>query len=63
MEVTNISFRKINTFDRDMAGILACPRCRKGLDIRADSLRCARCGVSYPIVRGIPDLRMKNKGQ
>jgi uncharacterized protein YbaR (Trm112 family) len=60
MQVTDINFRKINTFDRGMVRILACPSCRNVLKIASDTLKCARCGTSYPIIRGIPDLRRKN---
>jgi SAM-dependent methyltransferase len=44
---------------RDGAGALAlaCPRCRRPLEAGQESLRCAACGTSHPVVLGIPDLR------
>ena len=52
--------------------ILACPLCKgklelkvaaeKGGEIVTGSLRCAKCGVTYPITDGIPDLLPPEKG-
>ena len=50
----------------DLLDILCCPVCKGDLtlsvsrkekdEILEGSLRCARCGVDYPISDGIPDL-------
>ena len=50
----------------DLLEILCCPVCkgdltlsetrRDGDEIVEGTLRCARCGVDYPITDGIPDL-------
>lgn len=37
----------------------ACPACGEPVLETADRLRCGQCGRSYPIVEGIPDLRLK----
>lgn len=37
---------------------LCCPRCRAALDEEAQRLRCAGCGAAYPVIAGIPDLRV-----
>ncbi|HEX7254120.1 MAG TPA: methyltransferase domain-containing protein, partial [Thermoanaerobaculia bacterium] len=37
----------------------ACPACGGALTERSDALVCASCGRSYPILFGIPDLRLK----
>ncbi len=37
---------------------IVCPRCRGSLNAEPDSLHCAPCSASYPIVAGIPDLRL-----
>jgi len=37
---------------------VVCPRCRDGLRDEDASLRCAGCGADYPVVAGIPDLRV-----
>ena len=39
---------------------LVCPRCRRDLERRPQAYRCARCGLIYPIVCGIPDLRLRS---
>src|SRR3954452_21912154 len=39
-----------------MLETLRCPSCRSELALSGDSLICARCNVSYPIVDGIPRL-------
>lgn len=40
--------------------LLACPRCRGGLEdsgsTAAPLLRCASCGLAYPVEQGIPVL-------
>jgi uncharacterized protein len=50
----------------DLLEILCCPVCRgtltltvarkDGDEIVTGTLRCAKCGVDYPIAEGIPDL-------
>jgi SAM-dependent methyltransferase len=37
---------------------LVCPRCRGELQHESASLRCADCAAAYPVVAGIPDLRV-----
>jgi SAM-dependent methyltransferase len=37
---------------------LVCPRCRGALEDEDASLRCAGCSAEYPVVAGIPDLRV-----
>lgn len=39
----------------DAAALLACPRCQGAL---ADGLRCERCGRSYSVEGGVPELRL-----
>jgi uncharacterized protein YbaR (Trm112 family) len=41
---------------RDLASIIACPRCKGAVEWRSAEVRCGTCGVDYPIVRGIPRL-------
>jgi SAM-dependent methyltransferase len=40
------------------ARALICPSCRTDLARNVDGFRCAACGREYPIVAGIPDLRL-----
>ena len=35
-----------------------CPRCKLALEKREAELHCSHCGSTYPIVAGIPDLRL-----
>jgi 2-polyprenyl-3-methyl-5-hydroxy-6-metoxy-1,4-benzoquinol methylase len=37
----------------------ACPACAGVLEAGADALTCASCGRSYPVVAGLPDLRLE----
>lgn len=37
---------------------VVCPRCLGGLDHRDGHLECAICETTYPVVAGIPDLRI-----
>ena len=38
----------------DLLAILACPVCGGGLAEDANALRCATCGRSFPVSRGVP---------
>ncbi len=37
---------------------IVCPRCRGPLAAASDSLSCAACPSEYPVIAGIPDLRL-----
>ena len=37
----------------------ACPSCREELSPAAEELACARCGSRFPVLFGIPDLRLQ----
>lgn len=43
--------------------VFACPTCRGKLDEQAEGLRCVKCDVRYPVVNGIPDLRVPSEGR
>jgi SAM-dependent methyltransferase len=36
-----------------------CPRCKGGLAIAASSYRCDGCAITYPVLFGIPDFRLR----
>ena len=36
-----------------------CPSCRSPLESRKEAFRCPACGRGYPVLFGIPDLRIK----
>jgi uncharacterized protein YbaR (Trm112 family) len=40
----------------ELLAILACPVCKKPLQMPADKLQCVNCGRLYPIRDGIPIL-------
>lgn len=42
-----------------MAAELVCPACRVTLDDQGDALGCTSCGRQFPVVAGIPDLRLR----
>lgn len=50
--------RRDSAAARILAGVV-CPRCRIILEMRPDDRYCARCGTAYPVVAGIPDLRLR----
>jgi len=39
---------------KDLLDILACPVCKKPVELREDRLVCAACRKAYPIRNGIP---------
>src|SRR4051794_31444440 len=44
--------------DARLHEVLACPSCAHGLEPAAAALRCGGCGRDYPVLGGIPDLRL-----
>jgi SAM-dependent methyltransferase len=40
------------------AGVWRCPRCRGGLVAQGQGLECRDCAARYPVVAGLPDLRV-----
>jgi uncharacterized protein YbaR (Trm112 family) len=42
--------------DSDLLALLVCPVDHEKLDLRDSSLICTKCGRSYPIVDGIPNM-------
>ncbi len=44
--------------DEALLALLVCPRCHGSLDRSPDALSCGPCDQRYPIVLGIPDLRL-----
>jgi uncharacterized protein YbaR (Trm112 family) len=48
-------------FDQTQLDRLACPACLGRFSLVGESLRCAACGLAYPIVDGIPVLMAKWK--
>src|SRR5262249_5825869 len=42
----------------DLLRVLRCPMCKLGLSMECSELWCAKCGKRYPIILGIPDLRV-----
>ena len=45
--------------DSELLGILVCPKCKGGLDVREEqerhvALDCSACALSYPVEKGIP---------
>ncbi|HEX7667200.1 MAG TPA: hypothetical protein VF407_21865, partial [Polyangiaceae bacterium] len=43
--------------------VFACPTCRGDLAENGAALHCAACTVDYPIVNGIPDLRVPSEAR
>jgi uncharacterized protein YbaR (Trm112 family) len=45
------------TLNRELIDILACPRCKGELKLRADesAFECGACRLAYPIVDDIPN--------
>lgn len=43
----------------DFKGLeIVCPACRRDLERTGDSLRCTSCSREFPVLHGIPDLRL-----
>jgi ubiquinone/menaquinone biosynthesis C-methylase UbiE/uncharacterized protein YbaR (Trm112 family) len=42
----------------ELLRLLRCPLCKGRLDLAEEALHCAPCGRAYPIVLGLPDLRV-----
>jgi hypothetical protein len=44
------------TIDNELLKILACPVCKKEVELKGEELVCASCGRRYPVVEGIPHM-------
>lgn len=42
--------------DPKLLEILACPICKKKVELKGKELVCVGCGRHYPIVNGIPNM-------
>ena len=40
--------------DKELLEILACPACKKSVELKDDKIICLGCGRKYPIRDGIP---------
>ncbi len=40
--------------DEGLLSILACPACRRTVEVRGATLQCTQCGRRYPVRDGIP---------
>ncbi|MCK5534757.1 Trm112 family protein [bacterium] len=40
--------------DKELLEILACPACKKSVELKDDKIICTECGRKYPIKDGIP---------
>lgn len=62
MSETSSSSQTASALDPELLKLLACPRCadRPVLQFSAsgETLECSQCGRIYPILEGIPDLRL-----
>ena len=44
--------------DSELLKVLCCPICYSAVEVQAASLTCISCGKQYPILDGIPDMRV-----
>jgi hypothetical protein len=42
------------SISRELLEILACPVCKRDVELKGNQLVCVGCGRRYPIVDGIP---------
>ncbi|HET9660516.1 MAG TPA: Trm112 family protein [Thermomicrobiales bacterium] len=45
-----------NVIDPDLLALLVCPVDHAELELHESSLICSKCGRSYPVVDGIPNM-------
>jgi len=45
---------KKEVFSPELLEILACPVCKKEVELKGEELVCVGCGRRYPVVNGIP---------
>jgi uncharacterized protein YbaR (Trm112 family) len=47
--------------DKELLGIMACPKCKSGLRHQKGFLTCGKCGLAFPILdRTIPDMLIED---
>jgi uncharacterized protein YbaR (Trm112 family) len=40
-----------------LSRLLACPKCMGPVALKGMFLGCERCGLAYPVIDGVPDMR------
>ena len=42
--------------DKELLGVLACPKCRGDVKEQGMFLVCGKCGLAYPVLDNVPDM-------
>ena len=46
---------------KEILSLLACPKCKEGIEEKEDFLLCNKCGLAFPILEGsIPDMLVED---
>ena len=46
---------------KEILSLLACPKCKEGVEKKEDFLLCNKCGLAFPILNeDIPDMLMED---
>lgn len=49
--------------DKELLDILACPACKKDVELKEEKIVCRECGRRYPIRDGIPIMLIEEAEQ
>ena len=46
--------------DRELLGILACPKCKGDVELKGKFLICGKDRLAFPILEGVPDMLIED---
>lgn len=46
--------------DKELLEIMACPRCRRDIELKGMFILCRKCRLAYPVLEGIPDMLIRD---
>lgn len=45
---------------KELLEILACPKCKGGLEEKGMFLICKKCEIAYPVIEDVPDMLIED---
>ncbi len=45
---------------KELLEILACPKCKGGLEEKGMFLVCKKCEIAYPVIEDVPDMLIED---
>ena len=46
--------------DKKLLDIMACPKCKKDIELKGMFILCRKCKLAYPVLEDVPDMLIKD---